>query len=318
MTMTLPAAPSRTWLRYGISVIRLGRPKFLGGFALYGLGALCALARGVPFSLSIYLWGQVAISAIQLTTHYSNDYFDYHADRANHTPTHWSGGSRVLVKQEVPRITALAAAIICALVACLAMGALVFAEGVSAHIALPLLGAMLLLSWSYSSPPLRLHSRGAGAPTVALVVPFLTPLSAFVLQSEHLQLLPVLLSLPLVALQLNMLFTLEFPDEQGDESVGKRTWVVLFGATKIGWLSFGLILGAFAFSFVAAGSLLPPITAWAWLAILPLGVFQAARLLRQDWRRPEAWESMAFGSVALFFLAIVGDILAIAHTAQLI
>src|SRR5690606_25318613 len=110
-----------TWLGQCLSMIRLGRPKFLlGGFALYGLGVLCALALGEPFSLGVFLWGQLAVVAIQLTSHYSNDYFDYHADLANQTPTQWSGGSRVLVHAELPRISALYAAVVCAIVACLA------------------------------------------------------------------------------------------------------------------------------------------------------------------------------------------------------
>lgn len=309
----------RTWLKQCLSVIRLGRPKFLlGGFALYGLGVLCSLAVGEPFSLGVFLWGQLAVTAIQLTTHYSNDYFDYHADIANRTPTRWSGGSRVLVLAEVPRIAALLAATFSALTACLAMGSLVLAEGVSARVALPLLGVMLLLSWSYSSPPLRLHTRGYGEPTVAIVVPFLTPLSGFMLQAERFHSLPVLLALPLVALQLNMLFTLEYPDEKGDRIVGKLTWVVLFGAQRIAWLSSVLIVSAFGFSFIAARRLLPELTGWAWLVLVPLGLFQLARLWKADWRRQEAWESLALGSVALFFLAIVADLLVVAHAAGLI
>lgn len=309
----------KTWRSQCVSLIRLGRPKFLlGGFALYGLGVLCSLAIGEPFSLGVFLWGQLAVTAIQLTTHYSNEYFDYHADLANRTPTRWSGGSRVLVHAEVPRIAALFAATFCALCACLATGLLVLIFGVSALVALPLLGMMLLLSWSYSSPPLRLHSRGFGEPTVAIVVPFLTPLSGFLLQAERLHLLPVLFTLPLVALQLNMLFTLQFPDERGDQSVGKRTWVTLFGPDRIAWLSSVLIAIAFSFSFLIAGRLLPRLTGWAWLLLMPLGIFQLVRLLKGDWRRQEAWESLAFGSVALFFLATVADLFVLAHAAGLV
>lgn len=309
----------KTWLDQCISMIRLGRPKFLlGGVALYGLGVLCSISLGEPFLLEVFLWGQLAITAIQLTTHYSNDYFDYHADVANRTPTRWSGGSRVLVRAEIPRISALIAASICALVACLAMGLLVLGAGVSPLIALPLLGAMLLLSWSYSSPPLRLHSRGLGEPTVAVVVPFLTPLSGFLLQTEKLHLLPVLFTLPLVALQLNMLFTLQFPDEQGDQSVGKNTWVILFGAQKIAWASSALIVGAFGFSFFFSGKLLPGLVSSAWLVLLPLGAFQVIRLLKGDFRRQKAWGSLAFGSVALFFLATVADLVVVAHAAGLV
>ncbi len=315
----LPARLPRSWPSQCVSLIRLGRPKFLlGGVALYGLGALCSLAIGEPFRLGVFLWGQLAVTAIQLTTHYSNDYFDYHADLANQTPTRWSGGSRVLVRAEVPRVVALVAALFCALCACTFAGALVFVEGVSALVTLPLLGSMLLLSWSYSSPPLRLHTRGFGEPTVALVVPFLTPINGFVLQAGRLHLLVVLITLPLIALQLNMLLTLQFPDEKGDQIVQKRTWVVLFGPEKIAWLSAVLIAAAFCFSFLVAGRHLPRLTGWAWLLLLPLGCFQLIRLLNGDWRRQEAWESLAFGSVALFFLATALDVCVLAHAAGLV
>src|SRR5690606_31279709 len=162
-----------TWFRLAVSMVRLGRPKFLlGGFALYGLGVLCAVALKIPFSLGAFVWGQLAVTAIQLTTHYSNDYFDYQADVANLTPTDWSGGSRVLVREEVPRVAALIASLVMASVACFAMAVLVLREGLSLGVGLPILAIMLVLAWSYSSPPLRLHSRGLGAPTVAIVVPF--------------------------------------------------------------------------------------------------------------------------------------------------
>lgn len=315
--MSGPSIPCG-WRARLLAVIRLGRPKFLlGGFALYGLGALCATALGETFLLGAFLWGQLSVTAIQLTTHYSNDYFDYHADRANFTPTRWSGGSRVLVRHELPRRSALHAAIVSALVACFAAG-MVVAQGISPWLALPILGTMLLLAWSYSSPPLRLHSRGAGAPTVAIVVPFLTPLSGFVLQAGSLHALPLLLTMPLIALQLNMLFTLEFSDERGDRSVGKRTWVVIFGAEAIARLSFALIVAAFAFTFLTAGHALPASLGWVWLCLLPLGMLQSARLLNGDFKRPEIWGQLAFGSVALFFLAIVADLLAVAHSSGLL
>src|SRR3954466_2399733 len=80
-----------------LSVLRMGRPHFLvGGLLLHWLGVAMALSDGAPLNLPALLWGQAAVTSIQLMTHYSNDYFDLAADLANPTPTHWSGGSRVL------------------------------------------------------------------------------------------------------------------------------------------------------------------------------------------------------------------------------
>lgn len=89
------AAP--TLARRILFVLRMGRPLFLiGGLLLYGLGVAMALAAGAPLDLPALLWGQAAVTTIQLMTHYCNDYFDLAADVANRTPTRWSGGSRVL------------------------------------------------------------------------------------------------------------------------------------------------------------------------------------------------------------------------------
>lgn len=290
------------------SVIRLGRPKFLlGGIALFGLGTLTAYFMGYGLEARTYAWGQLAVTAIQLMTHYSNDYFDLEADRANHHPTKWSGGSRVLVHGELPRWSALVAAFVLMLVACGAMIALWMNSVASS--ALILLATMLLLSWSYSSPPLRLHTRGLGEPAVAVVVPLLTPLSGFVLQAGEIRFLPILLSLPLVCLQLAMLLTLQIPDEDGDRSVGKLTWTVLFGVRPIVILSSSLIVVAFVVGVASSLFGLPSSVGLAWVCLTPLGIFQLWNYIRGDFLKPAAFNRLAFSSTALFFLAIVADIL---------
>src|SRR6202012_5117736 len=75
--------------------LKLGRPHFLlGGFSSFALGSALAVAAGAHFVWSRYAWAQATITSAQWMTHYSNDYFDLEADRANSTPTRWSGGSR--------------------------------------------------------------------------------------------------------------------------------------------------------------------------------------------------------------------------------
>ena len=97
------------------ALVRLGRPLFLGGgFMLYGSARRSRRAQGHAIELRGYLLGQPAVTAFQLMTHYANDYFDYEADRANRTPTRWSGGSRVLPGGELPRMVALIAALVLA------------------------------------------------------------------------------------------------------------------------------------------------------------------------------------------------------------
>lgn len=316
LTRPATAAPRSSWIRRALAVIRLGRPIFLlGGFALYGIGTLAARRSGHAFHLTTYLWGQLAIICIQSMTHYCNDYFDYTADVANRTPTHWSGGSRVLVNGELPRIVALRAALVLAIFAPLAALAL-FAAGGRAHpqgLSVLLLCAIQALAWSHGGPPLRLHWRGLGEPTTAVAVPLLTLLAGYVVQAGRIDVLPISLSLPLCLLQIVMLLTIEFPDRCGDEKVGKHTWVTLLGPRRAALLTEALLAVAFVSSFAGVALGVPGTVTWAWLCLAPFALAQLIRMLRGAWQRPAAWESLAFGAVALFFLGMVADLVALSR-----
>jgi 1,4-dihydroxy-2-naphthoate octaprenyltransferase len=294
------------------AVVRLGRPVFLlGGVALYGLGTLAAVRRGHAFELGAFALGQLAVSSIQLMTHYANDYFDYEADCANTTPTRWSGGSRVLVNGELPRAVALHAAVVVGAFAPLAALALLV---LTPHrlVAAVLFVVMQALAWSYAGPPLRLHSRGYGEPVTALVVPLLTPLAGFVVQAGRLEWFPLVLGAPLALLQIAMLVTIEFPDQAGDVCVGKQTWVVVFGAARAARLIQGAIVLAFVLAVLGAWLGVPARVARLWLVLAPLAAVLCFRLGRGHYRDSSAWESLSFAAVALFFLAIVVQIVGLA------
>src|SRR5690242_9680233 len=96
------------YLRLSFAFIRLGRITFLtGGVLLHLLGVAVALYLGAKLSIPALILGQLAITTTQLMTHYANDYFDLAADRANTTPTNWSGGSRILVEKRLSGLTAI-------------------------------------------------------------------------------------------------------------------------------------------------------------------------------------------------------------------
>jgi 1,4-dihydroxy-2-naphthoate octaprenyltransferase len=292
--------------------VRLGRPLFLaGGFVLYGLGAAIAVYTGASVTGAVdwprFVWGQIAITATQLMTHYCNDYCDYEADRANATPTRWSGGSRVLPAGELPRAVALVTALALALVALLATTQLVTRAGAAPGAAL-LLVTTNALSWEYSAPPLRLHSTGWGELDAALVVSFLTPLIGFHLQAGRLATLPVLAVLPLCCLQFAMLLAIEFPDAASDAASGKRTLVVRFGADRAARLYQIALLAAYVLLMVAVAAGLRPLAALCALAPSPIAAWQFARMQRGDYRDPASWESLAFWSVALLIATSAGEL----------
>src|SRR3954468_8082672 len=180
-----------------VAFLKLGRPKFLiGGFLLFALGAALAAVQGARIDWLRYAWGQSVITAAQWMTHYSNDYFDLDADRANSTPTRWSGGSRVLVSGALAPRAALAASVVLGAAALIAACLLAARPG-TPPLVLPLALLIIVLSWCYSAPPLRLSSRGLGEATTVCVVTLLTPLLGFYVQSGAVRPALLLACLPL-------------------------------------------------------------------------------------------------------------------------
>jgi len=246
-------------VRSVLAFIRLGRPLFLGGgFVLYALGSAIAAAHGASIDARLHVLGQLAGTCLQLMTHYANEYFDLEADRANTTPTMWSGGSRVLVGGELPPRVALIAAIVLA------------AGGAAVTLVLGswTLVAIGVLAWCYSAPPLRLCARGLGELDTAIVVTVLVPWLSFSLQGGAHAPSLLLAVLPLALLQFAMLIAIEFPDAAGDAATGKRTLVVILGARRAVWLYAGATLAAFAclvllpWRVALEGALPAPVAIW--------------------------------------------------------
>lgn len=293
-----------------IAFIVLGRPLFLaGGFVMHVLGVVIALYSGAPLNLPALFWGQIAITAIQWMTHYSNDYFDLQADRLNQTPTNWSGGSRVLLNGGVPPHTALATALLFAVIALSA--AIVLAANFSTgSAALPLILLALFLAWFYSAPPLRLHSRGVGELTTAIIVPGLTPLTGYVLQTGRFDLLPFLAVFPLCCLQFCMLLAIEFPDAESDCAANKHTLVVRLGADRSARLYALVLIAAYLSLPLLVTSGLPALVAFAFIFVSPLALIQLYNLRRGAHLNPTLWNRFSFFSIALLFLAALLEVVA--------
>ncbi|HYO89761.1 MAG TPA: prenyltransferase [Candidatus Limnocylindrales bacterium] len=303
--MTNVSIVSRTF-----AFIRLGRLQFLaGGVLLHALGVSMALYSGATLDITALVWGQIAITATQLMTHYANDYFDLEADQANQTPTRWSGGSRVLVDGALPAQTALVAALVLAAIALGANSVL----NIFVH---PSLATFVLLAvsqcaaWFYSAPPLRLHSRGLGELMAAIVVAGLTPITGYMLQRGQLDLLPVLAVTPLVALQFAMLLSIEFPDAEGDRQVGKGTLVVRLGMRHGIMLYTLAVCSAFVSLPLLVRAGLPGGVGLAVAALLPVAVGLLWQAVRGDWCNPLRWGSFAFHTVLLLMGATAAQVLA--------
>lgn len=292
-----------------VAFIKLGRPLFLGGgFILYALGAAIAHASGHSIDAGRYAFGQAAVTAFQLMTHYANDYFDYDADVANQTPTKWSGGSRVLPDGLLPKRVALIAALAFAALG-LAMTVELDTRGVGSW-TVPSLALVLLLAWEYSAPPLRLCARGLGELDTAIVVTVLVPWLGFYLQAPSMRgvELLALTIVPLALLQFAMLIAIEFPDEAGDVATGKRTLVVRLGAPAAARLYAAVNVAAFVWPLVAIACGLPARIALAMLVPAPIAMWRIARL--REHADPSAFERLTFFSVFLVVATSLAALLA--------
>jgi len=276
---------------------------------LYGLGVLIALFIGTRLNVAVLLWGQVAVTATQLMTHYSNEYFDLAADRANPTPTRWSGGSRVLAEGYLQPQVALVTAAIMGVIALLASLMLAFVLN-TGPLTLPILLLALILGWSYSSPPLYLNSHGLGELTGAILISGLTPMVGFYLQARSLELLPFLVVFPLCCFQFAMLLVINFPDEAGDAAAGKHTLIYFLGKKNNSRFYITLLLLSYATLplFLLLG--LPGIVALALLLISPLAIWLAWRMWRGAWAEPDQWDSLGFWSIGLLMASVSAELLA--------
>jgi 1,4-dihydroxy-2-naphthoate octaprenyltransferase len=298
------------WTAPLVAYIQLGRYPFLvGGFIMYGLGVAIAYYEGSKIDWSVVLWGQIVVSATQLMVHYGNDYFDLEADKANLTPTAWSGGSRILAGGAVPPWIALASSV--------AFGVFAIAAAVWTAIhwrpgplAAPMLVLGVFLAWFYSAPPIRLHSRGIGEVSATVVLTVLTPLAAYYLQAGQLAKVPFLAIIPLCFLQFNMIVSAAIPDLEGDRDANKRTIVVLLGRAKAARLYILMLALAYAVLPLLVWAGLPLRVGLAVALSFPLAAWIGYLMWRGAWSDPKKWSWLVFLSIAVLLGSAVLEILA--------
>lgn len=281
------------------AMIRLGRPKFLvGGVVLHGLGAALSWSEGVALDVAALGWGQLAVTAGQLLTHYANDYFDLAADRFHAVRPRYSGGSGVLPAGLLAPRWALIAALGCGVVAAgaAARAALVVRPGATAGL---LLALAIALAWSYSAPPLRLHASGLGEVAGALLLAGLTPLVGYHLQGGRDLAGAALMLAPLVALQAAMLIVVSLPDAPGDAAAGKRTLAVRIGTGAAARAA----VAAHAVAYAAVAGLglagAPRAATLGYAVWAPVAAWRARALLGGAGTDPARWDRAAFWAIGL-------------------
>lgn len=89
-----------------------------------------------------------------------------------------------------------------------------------------------ILAVIYSLPPFKLCYRGFGEIAVGLAFGPLVLNGMYVVMTHRFDVLPLLVSLPIGFLIVNVLWINQFPDYETDKAAGKRNWVVRLGKEK--------------------------------------------------------------------------------------
>lgn len=196
----------------------------------YTIGALAAAGTATAFSTATYWLGFGFLFFLEATTVLSNEYVDFESDRRNTFAGPFTGGSRVLVDDDLSfRDLRRGIAVTLALTVATGGATLVLADGS----ALPMAVAMALLSvlaLGYTVPPLKFSYRTFGELDVAVTHSVGVLLCGFVfLGGDWADPLPWLLSLPFLLSILPSITLAGIPDREADESAGKETIAVRFG-----------------------------------------------------------------------------------------
>lgn len=273
-----------------LDLLRLGRPRFLlGTFVFIGLGMALAQRSGpldavqVTFAFAVSLFTQWAV-------HYSNELHDVEADRNNAARTRFAGGSGILVGGLASPDDARRIACALWLAALAAGGLLAWQAPASLWASVP----VLVLSWAYSAPPLRLSARGLGELTAGLVVAGGVP--ALILIPAGASPWSFALLVPLVLQLAAAVTVLSLPDAPSDAAAGKRTLAVRLGPrpTRVAIQSTWMLCGLATTGTILAGA--PPVFALAGGAALTAAVALPLLVLHRQW---DVLALLAAGIVAL-------------------
>ncbi len=235
-------------------VVRL--PIVAGGLLGYAMGTLLAIADGGLFNAPRLIIGYLLIFLADLSTHYSNDFYDSESDETANGKVF--GGSNLLVEKPMLRPAALTLASVCS-VASVALSVIGVALFTLPWVFLAIAVSANLLGWAYSTPPLRLVSRGFGEVSIALGTGLIIPAAGYLAALPRMDIRLLLFLAPFILYGFVLSLSLELPDLEADLATGKLNLVARLGRrwayTMILFLcgaSSGLLtLGSYLFKLAA-------------------------------------------------------------------
>ncbi len=259
----------------------------IGGFLAFSLGALLAIVAGGSFNLIFFALSYVVVFLGDLSSHYSNDYFDVEVDKYIEQKKFFSGSNILVDNPDIRSLSRLIS--VALLISSNALAAILVILGAPIEFLIIILGASLV-GWFYSAPPLRLISRGFGEFAVACVTGFVIPGLGYLAIRGHFDPLFFYFTLPFIMYGLMLSLSLQVPDIKVDSKANKRNLAVRLGERWSFFLIFAIALcatltfciyawqNAFSlvdFNMVALSSIIPLVSGF--LAFV--GVFRKKKMI---------------------------------------
>jgi 1,4-dihydroxy-2-naphthoate octaprenyltransferase len=206
----------------------------VGGFLAFSLGALLAVVGGGSFDPTCFVLGYTVMLLGDLSTHYSNDYFDVEVDRCIGQKKFFAGNNILVSNPSLRSLTRIISVALLVASNLLAVGLVIFLAA-PIEFFIVILDASLV-GWFYSAPPLRLISRGVGEVAVACVTGFAIPALGYLAVRGRFDPLFIYLAVPFVMYGFMLSLSLGVPDVEVDRKGGKRTLAVRKGAKNVFFL----------------------------------------------------------------------------------
>lgn len=186
-----------------------------------------------PLGVLWFLLAVIGVYLVEIAKNALNEVVDYQSgvdpsvDEQHTTP--FSGGKKSIVQGHLSLTQCLYIAVFCYFTAA-ALGAVLvlFAEPLVLWPGL----AGFVFAVLYSMPPFKLCYRGFGEIAVGLAFGPAIVMGAYVLIAGHFDWLPLLVSLPIAFLIINVLWINQFPDYEVDKAHNKKNGVVRLGKEK--------------------------------------------------------------------------------------
>lgn len=215
----------------------------VGGILAFTVGALLGLANGGTFSPNHFAICYAAVLFGDLSTHFSNDYFDVKQDKASFKKAVFSKHKVLTDKPEMLPLTHKIAVTLLTVSLVISFFAVLF-KIVPLEFLLILIGANFL-GWFYSAPPLRLVKRGSGEVAIALAVGFAIPTAGYLSTKGALDNWYGLFVIPFILYGFMLALSLEAPDVEGDCLGDKKTLAVTKGTRAVFASAFSAAFAAF-------------------------------------------------------------------------